>query len=213
MSAPEPLDQGLNNGLAGGSATPGPSQPTPSDEWQRRHAGLQRSLEGMLTTTGWGKLEAIPKKGDVEGWQQAARDLSALQQQFEGLAVEKQTLTAQTAQLTTEKSAAELRARKAELLAEKAPDLFAFLRYIPTMAEETEQLAEFDKFRQTLGKTAPAEPRPAVPQQPTSQPAANTGVLASPNLMPAMIEALNKGDMATYNKLKDQWYAGALQPA
>lgn len=205
------LEQGLNS--LGSVSTPSIPSAAPSDEWQRRHAGLQSSLTKALETTGWGRLDAIPKKGDVETWQQAAQLLPTLQSKFETTEAEKQAAITERDQALNAKAALELETRKTRLLADKAADLFPFLRYIPTVADEAAQLAEFETFRATLGQAGagPTGARPSVPFQPASQPQAQAPTPTG-NLYPLMLEALQKGNMSEYARLKAEWYAAVPQP-
>lgn len=204
MTTPEPLDQGLNN--LGGPSTPAPASATPSDEWKNRFAGLQRSITDTLAAAGYNRLDAIPRKADVDQLQQQVQALNGLQTSYDTLQAERNALVTERDRLAAEKAASELEARKFRLLTEKAPDLVSFYKWLPTHADETQQVAAFEEFRLTLGQRGSTEAsRPQTPNQPASMSPASAPT-SSGNLMPQMLDALKKGEMDEYNRLKAEWY-------
>jgi hypothetical protein len=183
-----------------------PAPQKPSEDWQSRFSGLQRSLQQVLEQTGWNKLEAIPKRAEVEVWHSSAATLTDVQAQLDALQAAKSAVEVEKTGLVEQLALSGREVTKAHLLAEQAPDLFPFLRYIPAKSTDEEQLAEFQTFRQQLGRvTTPTQPPRAMP--PATQPPMSpkgTDTVDLWNQMQAAREAKND---AEYARLKDLWYS------
>jgi len=183
-----------------------PAPQPPSEDWQRRFTGLQQSLQKTLELTGWGKQDAIPKRSDVEAWRNDAARLPDVQAQLDALTAAKGAVETEKQQLANQLQERELEVRKASMMSQQAPDLFAFLSYIPAKAEEAEQLQEFENFRQQLSRVSvPGQAPRAAP--PATQPAMGSKPATTVELWAQMQKALSEGNTAEYDRLKELWYA------
>lgn len=178
-----------------------------SDNWQERHAGLQRSVQQRLQETGWNALNAIPTKAEVDTLRAQAAQAPTLQQQVEALNLEKNSLTSNqsvTAQQMTELQA---QVRKANILAEVAPDLAPLLGYVPTALDEEAQKLAIEKFRTQLqaavkipGGSVASGPNPPAAQPPMPQTPTNSG-----DLIRQIFQATEAKNWGEVKRLQDLW--------
>lgn len=208
---PEDSIDPAGNAQSPAPAVPGmiPSAPPPVDNWQARFTGLQQSLQSLLQTTGWGKLDAIPKKIEVEAWQTAATQLTDLRTQFEAKNQEAVALATEKAALSARATQAERQVRKASLVAEKAPQVINMLDYIPVADDDAAQTAAIEAFVARL--TVIAAPRGAGPLPPISQPGAQQPQVAPPDLMVQLSAAYARGDTPEIQRLEGLWKTKELK--
>jgi chaperonin cofactor prefoldin len=153
-----------------------------TEDWSKRFNGLQQAITKRLQATGWGNLDAIPAKADVDQMVARAGQLAELQVQFEQTSLQAQTLVSEKEQLAQQLAAVESGHRKLNLILQNAPTLAAFADYIPTRATPEEQLSEIETFRTRLGSMAPTSPaRLNVPS--------STPPIAGPSQAPAELFA------------------------
>lgn len=180
-----------------------PSATPPAEQWQARFAGLQQSLQGVLQTTGWGKLDAIPKKTEVEGWQAAVAQLNDLRTQFEAKNQEALALASEKAALSARVAQQERQLRRDALVAQKAPQVGHLLDYIPVAEDDAAQEAAIAEFVNRLNIAVPQRtggPLPPLNQTPNQVPPA-----APPDLMVQLNAAYAKNDAAEIQRLTDLW--------
>jgi hypothetical protein len=208
------MDENISTGLGvGGITVPdttGSGMPVtvtvvPGEDWQKRFTGLQQVLQRTLEQTGWQKLDALPKRGEVETWRNEAGKGPSLQAQIDTLTAEKTAGETERLALAGRIKGLELDVHKASLLATHAPDLYPFLNYIPTREAETEQLKEFETFRQTLGRVVAPGNKLSLPATPSSQAPASSQMSAT-DLWVQMMQAKTAGNQSEYERLKELWY-------
>lgn len=186
-----------------------PIVPSPGEDYQKRFTGLQQTLNGMLTRTGWQRLDAIPDQKTYERLQSEATAAADAARKFEEQQLAMQQTLSKLQEAESKLTATQLELTKRDLLAQKAPHLVGMAKYVPT-SENLE--TEVDAFIRSMESVASGKQPPIAPP-PANPPVGGQPKVDTSDLLRQMNEALASGDKAKYEQLRSDWRAANAAPS